>query len=181
MAENEGTKVCPFCTETIKVAAKVCPFCRSKQVRYALWRQELLIGGPGLALFLMALWVIAWLVPDDKGVGGRSFTGHQGDLLVLSSSLERAKVRPHFWLIGVLTNRGEHPWRVHELEVRFLDQRGDLLDVRRPEVKELFVVQSHQEHAFSVELGELAFTNSVVTHQARVQIATDGDRQLKSD
>lgn len=118
---------------------------------------------------------------EEKGVGRHSFAGHRNDLVVLGTSLDRAKAKPDFWLTGVITNKGEHPWRVHELEVRFMDERGGLLDVRHPEVKELFVMQPRQEHGFKVELGQVVFTNSHVSHQIRVQIATDGDRPLKPD
>jgi RNA polymerase subunit RPABC4/transcription elongation factor Spt4 len=181
MADDKQAKVCPFCAETIKVAAKICPFCRSKQGRYALWRQELLIAGPVVVFIAMAIGAIAWFAPDEKGVGGRSFAGHRSDLVVLGTSLDRTGTKPDIWLTGVVTNRGEYPWRVHELEVRFLDERDNLLDVRHLDVKDLFVVQSRQEHGFRVELNRLAFTNNNVTHQVRVQIATDGDRPFKPD
>ena len=181
MAENEQSKICSFCAEKIKVAAKICPFCRSKQGRYALWRQELSIAGPTTVLIIMAIAVIAWLAPDEKGPGGRSFAGHRNDLVILSTSLDRTGTKPNFWMTGIVTNQGEHPWRVRELEVRFLDDRGNLLDVRHPDIKDSFVVQSRQENGFRVELGGLAFTNQNVTHQVRVQIATDGDRPVKSD
>src|SRR5205807_282719 len=102
---------------------------------------------------------------------------HQSDLVVSNSSLDVDKAKSHFWLTGVLTNRGEHPWRVHELEVRFVNERGELLDVRHPEVKDLFIVAPHHEHGFRAELGGfggLDFTNNSVMHQVRVQLATDG-------
>ena len=181
MAENEQTKVCPFCAETIKVAAKLCPFCRSKQGRYALWRQELVIAVPTLGLLIIAIAVIARITPGEKGVGGRSFAGHRNDLVVLNTSLDRTGTKPDIWLTGILTNRGEYPWRVHELEVRFLDERGNLLDVSHPDVKDLFVVQPRQEHGFRVELNRLAITNNNIIHQVRVQMATDGNRPLKPD
>lgn len=181
MSDSSDTKICPLCAETIKTAAKVCPFCRSKQGRYALWRQELTIAVTGLALVITAIVMIAWFAPEEKGVGGRSFAGNRNDLVVLNTTLHVPDAKPAFWLTGVITNRGQYPWRVHELEVRFVDQRGNLLDARHPDVKELFVVQPRQEHGFRVELGGLAFTNGNVTHQVRVQTATDGDRPLKPD
>jgi len=119
MAEADQTKVCPFCAETIKAAARVCPFCRSKQDRYTIWRQQLLIAGPATVLLIMAVVFIALFAPDNKGPGGRSFSGHQNDLVVLSTSLDRAGTKPDFWMTGTVTNRSEYPWRVHELEVRF--------------------------------------------------------------
>lgn len=181
MAENEPTKVCPFCAETIKAAAKVCPYCRSQQVRYALWRQELTLGVPALILIVVVIGMIAWNAPDEKGVGGRSFAGHQNDLVVKNTSLGRDPTKPDFWLSGVITNRSEFPWRVHRLEVRFLDERGALLDVRHPNVNDLFVVLPGQEHGFRADLGDLAFTNSDVTRQVFVRIATDGNRLWRPD
>jgi hypothetical protein len=181
MPGAEPTKVCRFCAETIKTAAKVCPFCRSRQWKYALWRQELLIGLPAVFLFGMAIWVLVQFAPEENGVGGRSFAGHRNELVVLNTSLDRVGAKPSNWLTGIVTNRGEYPWRVHELEVRFLDERGSLLDVSHPNVEDLFVIQPHQEHGFRVELKWLVFTNNNITHQVFVQMATDGDRPFKKD
>lgn len=180
MSETE-TKICPLCAETIKAAARVCPFCRWKQRRFELWRQELALALVLVLLTGMAILVMVWIETDDTEVGGRRFSRHRGDLAVMSPSLQAANGKPEFWMTGVITNRSERPWRVHQLEVRFLDAQGGLLDVRHANVKDLFIIQPHRDHAFRVGLGELVFTNSVVTHDVRVQFATDGDHRLKSD
>ncbi len=136
---------------------------------------------PSLAIIIIAIVMLAWLAPDEDGVGGRNFARHRNELIVSSTSLVRDPVKSKYWLTGMVTNQGGYPWRVHELEVRFLDERGNLLDVRHPDVKDLFVVQPNQEHGFKVELGELSFTNNGIMRQARVQMATDGTRRLKPD
>jgi hypothetical protein len=180
MAENEQTKICLFCAETIKAAAKVCPFCRSKQWRYALWRQELLLGVLAAFIIIVAIWILVQLAPKENGDPGRSFAGHRKDLVVMSTSLDRTGTKSDIWLTGVVTNQGDFPWRICELEVRFVDEHGNLLDVSHPDVKDMFVVQPHQEHGFRVQLYRLTFTNNV-TRRVYVQTATDGNRPVKKD
>lgn len=180
MSEAE-TKTCPMCAETIKAAAKVCPFCNSKQRRFEVWRQELPVSLTALLLLGIAILVITWIAPDEKGVGRRNFTGHGDELVVTACSLDRVDGKTEFRLTGLLTNRGDHPWRVHELEVRFLDAQGGMLDVVRGGVADVFVVQPGHDHAFRAELRGVTFTNREITHLVRVQVATDGNRTWRPD
>jgi predicted nucleic acid-binding Zn ribbon protein len=181
MGDVTQTKACPLCAETIKAAARVCSFCRAHQSRFALWREQL--GQLALALPLMAILILVcfWVFPDDGPSSGRNFARHREDLRVLRTSLEHSKPKPEFWLTGYVTNRGDYPWRVRELELRLLDSQGNLLDVRHSVVSDPFVVLPGCEDAFRVNLGEVVFTNSDVVQQVRVQTATDGNLPVKSD
>ncbi len=181
MSDLSETKVCPFCAETIKAAAKLCPFCRSQQKRFQVWLPEFSVGLVGLGFAILAVFFSGWVLLGDSGVGGRSFSGHRNDLIVFGSRLSWRTNNSKFWLSGLVTNEGVYSWRVHELEVRFLDNQTNLLEVRHPEFEEKFVVQPGQDHAFQIDLGRLIFTNVDVPLQVRVQNASDGDRPWKSD
>ena len=177
---DSDTKTCRRCAEAIKSTAKVCPHCGLRQSWYALWQQDVPILF-GCVLMCMATVPLFWMLPDEKSVGGRKFSGHRDEIAVLDTSLDRPGVKSEFYLTGVVTNRGDHAWRVHGLEIRFLDAQGKLLDVRNHSVTSPFVVLPRHEHGFRAQIDELAFTNSNVSHQVRVQEATDGDRPLKPD
>jgi hypothetical protein len=174
MTESPQTKVCPLCAETIKAAAKVCPFCQNRQDRWSLWAQDSLPAVVGFFLLGISVLFVLWLFPWQARSEGRSFAGHRSDLKVLPVALDRAKTRPEFWLSGFVTNTGAYPWRVHELEVRFLDGQGHLFDVLHPAVENAFVVEPGREHAFRVKLGTITWTNNAALPQVRVQTASDG-------
>ena len=62
-----------------------------------------------------------------------------------------------------------------------MEAEDNLVDVYHPKISETFVVQPHQEQAFRVELGRLAFTNIGIVARVRVQAATDGNFPAKTD
>ena len=179
MSVSTDTKTCPLCAETIKAPAKVCPFCQSRQGRFALWKQDFGLLIAVLIMMGSALAPIIWLARHAER--GRSFVGHQADLLVLGPSLDRAQKGDQIWLAGYITNKGFYPWRLHELEVRFLREDGSLLDARHPDLSPSFVVEPQHENAFRVGLGELSFAYSNFVPHVRVQAATDGSRDVKPD
>lgn len=121
------------------------------------------------------------LFPDAFRPEGRSFAPYREQLLVERTSLERDQRKPDFWLSGYVTNTGEYPWRVQELEVRFVEGEDKLVDVRHPDISEKFVIQPHQEQAFRVGLGRLVFTNGGIVARVRVQTAIDGTLPAKTD
>ena len=176
---GEATKLCPLCAETIKPAAKICPYCQTRQNRWSLRSQEIAALISMLVPLAIAAGLLAW-VNEDPASEGTRFARHRRELSVGKLALDWAGARGEPALLGVVTNAGSHPWRVEELEVRFADARGNFFDALQLGMREPFVVEPSQDHAFRVSLGPLHWTNVAVTAQARVQSATDGRLLPKS-
>jgi hypothetical protein len=159
----------------------VCPFCRASQTRLGHWAPYLLLAFSVAIMLAFVGMVCVRFFPDAFRPEGRSFAPYRQQLLIARTSLERDQRKPDFWLGGYVTNTGDYPWRVQELEVRFLQGEDKLVDVHHPKIPETFVIQPHQEQTFRVELGRLAFTNIGIVARVRVQAATDGNLPAKTD
>jgi hypothetical protein len=177
MSDTAETKICPFCSETVKAAAKKCPFCNSRLVRYALFRQELILGIACLIFLGFFIWACVVIFPESDSITeGRSFTGHRDDLKVvkIEAGIDKRGTSAFYYTVtGIVTNEGQYPWRVQTLELTLSNNQG-VIDILHPEIKNPFVVQPHTEHAFVLD-SETTVTNSIVAASARVENARDGN------
>jgi len=176
MSTPVETKTCAMCAETIKAAAKKCPFCQTRLSFFGLWWSELGAGLVALIWVIAAVAGAAWLLPDWTRSEGRSFAGHRSELPVPRIALDGPDQRSEFWVSGYVTNSGTYPWRVRDLEVRFLNPDGSLLEVRHPHLDNPFVVQPGGEHAFRVSVGRLLEPVVRADLSARALEAIDGNR-----
>lgn len=148
MNEAAETKVCPFCAETIRAAAKVCPYCQHRQSRFSILGKDLLTIVTGLVL--IGFWVATGVWAESNfNPSERSFAAHRDELEVLRVSLKHARQTPDTWLSALETNTAEQIFLTNyatapggpggftkipaNLEVRFVDSDGNLLDKHEAE------------------------------------------------
>ncbi|HXT12422.1 MAG TPA: hypothetical protein VN873_12735 [Candidatus Angelobacter sp.] len=174
------TKICPFCAETIKMAAKKCPFCNSRLGRFPIFRQELMAGLAALILYGSFIFVCASVWPDDSDGSRYPFERHRNELKVVNVNVtvENQESNKYYYAVsGFVTNRGRLPWRVQEFELTVTNAQG-APDVVHASVANPFVVQPGDEHAFAFHRST-TLTNRVLAARARVENARDGNAPAK--
>jgi hypothetical protein len=164
MSEDEQTKVCPRCAETIKAAAKVCPHCRRPQKR-AIFISEHEAYALGAVLFFgAAMFLALWFFTTGRQYSPQKYriSVLNADFGVEAASYATNEIITNIIASGVLTNESVYSWKVTGFEVRFLDEAGKTVDVGigGSEYDDLIVLP-HSDHAFHVALHPM---KSVPTH-----------------
>jgi hypothetical protein len=87
------------------------------------------------------------------------YTEYLGSLKILESRLNIAQTSngPRVYVTGILTNTSALPWRGIELECRFFDNKGELIDAAHPRAG--LTIQSHDDAAFRVSVEPGRSTN----------------------
>lgn len=140
------TRICPFCAETIRRAARLCPHCRTLQGRWSAYL--------GVALALMTLTFLV-VVAGGAFVAyrlfnpGKAFAPYRDQFSITTSSRqfstnERGR---YVTTVGTVRNNSDYAWKEVQLEVRYFDQQGKLIDVGNQIIS---AVEPHSESAFRV-------------------------------
>jgi hypothetical protein len=170
MAENESTKVCPHCAETIKAAAKVCPFCQNIQ---NFWRN--LVGDAARTIYAMGLAILCFGTAVYLLVSERNFSDYHEQVVVLDTRMaeEVTNENTNVIVFGTLTNRSAYAWDRVGFEVRFFDKGGTLTAVNSTVASENFTLLPHSEHAFRLTLYNRKLNPLYVSAKAYVHGAKD--------
>ena len=107
---------------------------------------------------------------------GRRFALHRGELEIKNvRAIVKQEGTNEFYynVTGIVTNKGENPWRVQQLELTITNSEG-AVDVTHTSPSASFVVQPHTEHEFLLHAWT-RLTNTVVAAKARVDTARDGN------
>ncbi|MGA2280734.1 MAG: zinc ribbon domain-containing protein [Verrucomicrobiota bacterium] len=181
MAENEPTKVCPLCAETIKAAAKVCPHCRYWQKKWSLYNPKVLTA---LCLVVMAAYFAGISIFMDRVFGPKEqFAIYRDEITVVNSQFSQrisvsgcdSNVNVYVTVVGTLTNRSNITWKDVGVEALFLDKSGkqfDAITVNANEYRGVTILP-HGEAAFKIEGRAARPESDYGTYKAIVRWAKD--------
>lgn len=147
---SEATRVCPYCAEPVKTAAKVCPRCRN-------WLSVYSLRNPAVLIAILCLWCFATtaglLISIERLIhSGMDFTPYRGSISVLESRMNFGTEdnEPAVYVVAVVTNKSDIAWRDIELDARFFDKTGTLIDAQTD--SDYSTIWPHGDSAFRIKL-----------------------------
>ena len=170
--EESQTKICPACAEAVKVTAKLCPFCRSDQRRSTALNVKLApwVAWPFWLLFICGCLIVFYRVAYP----GKDFASCRSQVVISSSSMQfsNGERGRYVTTIGTITNISDCGWKDVQLEVRYFNQDGKLIDVGTQYISDLFV-QPNSESAFRVRTLADQPDSAYASHKVLVRTAKD--------
>ena len=153
MAENESTKVCPLCAETIKATAKVCPHCRHWQTKWSLQNPQIVLALYSLVMFAFVIGAGTFY---EKAFGPKEqFATYRSEIGVVNSQFSQRTSGSNLWItvVGTLTNLSNVGWKDVGVEAQFFDKSGKLIDAITVDADSYRAVTilPHGEAAFKIE------------------------------
>jgi hypothetical protein len=181
MTENEQSKVCPLCAETIKAAAKVCPHCRAWQPRtkWSLQNPQILQSVAAVFWSLAIFGAIIGLgyFLDNLLGSKRDFAPYQNQIVVVSSeiSFRASGSNLTVFVVGVVTNKTEFAWKNVGLEAQLFDKNGKLIDVIQASDSSYngIVILPHSEAGFKIQTKATKGESEYATHKVIVGTGKD--------
>jgi hypothetical protein len=128
---TENLKTCRYCAEQIKATARICPRCRQWLSVFSCRNPAVLVGTTSLFYFLMFAVLIEGIHKMfDPGI---DFLPYRDQVSVAESNFifgtNVLNKQLYVGIVAVVTNQSDKAWSGVELEARYFDKSGKLIDV----------------------------------------------------
>ena len=165
--------ICPFCAETIKVAAKLCPHCRQwltmRSFRHPL--VNLLVVGIPMVLVIVFGALALFSSLDRLSNPKPNYSEFPDSLRILEVNMNWTVVRGELrvYIAGVLTNTSSVTWKDPEVDCRFFNAKGEMIDAATGFGH--VTVGPKDDTAFRVSITPTAPTNSYTSFKVSISHA----------
>jgi len=167
-------KICPLCAEEIKAAAKLCPHCRH-------WQNKWSIQNPHISVLLWSVLYLGFFCGiavflERAFSRGNDFSAQKTQLVVVTSEIQflQSGTNRYLAVIGVITNQSQLSWGDVNVEARFFNADGKLVDVIPGRGTHIGVaISAHSEAAFKIESKTIESTNNFNSYKVFVTWAKD--------
>ena len=145
---DEISMVCPYCAEPVKTAAKICPWCRQWLSLFSLRNPAVFV-----MIFYFCMVVVAFgffIFLQRMFDPGINFSPYRDSISIVESrmNLEDAGKDSSVHVVAVITNQTDIAWKQVQLDVRFFNKAGALIDARV--YHDVAIVVPHGESAFRI-------------------------------
>lgn len=168
--EDSAKKSCNMCFELIDSRARKCPYCHH-------WQNKLygFFFHPAIAVLPFALvFLIGPVMMKIMFDPGKSFEKYKELVKITNTNLTfgQTDCGPNLVVLGTFKNNSDVTWKDLQLEVRFFDKEGKLIDTGQKN-EYSFVLQAKSEAPFKVSLKKEFPTEKYVSHSIKVLTAKD--------
>jgi hypothetical protein len=124
-----NSKTCPYCAEQINAAAKVCPRCRQWLSLFSLRNPTVL--GAAVLLCFMGTGICFQIYLNRLWDPGIDFSSYRNRINVVGSQMNFGTEDKEqiIYVVALITNQTDVAWKEVQLDVRFFNTAGKLIDV----------------------------------------------------
>ena len=148
-------RACPYCAEEVSANAKICPHCRQWLSVHSLRNPTVFLAmvcSLGLVCIVSCLLFFRQIMNP-----GKDFSPYRESIYVVESRMnfQSDEKEPSVNVVVVLTNRSEFAWKDVQMDLRFYNAAGTMIDAMPywnrgeiyPNGELAFRIKNHPSHA----------------------------------